>query len=266
MLVLFLLFTITAGTRTVFKCDFERDWCQLENLAGADFLIHENQGRTLTALTGPVFDHTTRSKDGYYIHSECTRLPKSGQTGGVQTAPLHCADGLGTVSFWLNSYGQDASTFNVYLRSAETQKRIERFGPLEHTVEQAWFYHQFDFDLATENFVAVFEFTCGGLKGDIALDDIHITCGNGKQNDQEHRTELANPNETRNQVGNQCQGELVESMSCSFDDSTLCGWRGENIYFGVGETFTFNTGPAEAHSPESYVYMEASEHDQGQGV
>ena len=32
----------------------------------------------------PNKDHTKRNKNGYYIYSECTRLPKSGQVGGVQ--------------------------------------------------------------------------------------------------------------------------------------------------------------------------------------
>ena len=94
-----------------------------------------------------------------------------------KTKPLHCANGEGTVSFWLNTYGQDESQFNVYLRSAETQRRVEKFGPLVTSSKQAWRYHQFSFDLDTENFVAIFEFTCGGLKGDIALDDIRVTCG-----------------------------------------------------------------------------------------
>ena len=84
-MILSLLILVTVHcTRTVFECDFEENWCSLENLPGADFLIDENQGRTLTALTGPVYDHTKRNKDGYYIYSECTRLPKTGQIGGVQ--------------------------------------------------------------------------------------------------------------------------------------------------------------------------------------
>ena len=42
-------------SKKVFECDFEENWCGLDNLPGGDFLIDENQGRTLTALTGPVF-------------------------------------------------------------------------------------------------------------------------------------------------------------------------------------------------------------------
>ena len=121
----------------------------------------------MTALTGPVFDHTKRNKDGYYIYSECTRLPKSGQVGGVQTKPLHCANGQGRISFWLNSFGQDPSEFSVILQSAETGANLERFGPFGPSALQQWDFYQYDFDLSTENFIAVFEFTCGGFKGDI---------------------------------------------------------------------------------------------------
>lgn len=33
------------------------------------------------------------------------------------------------------------------------------------------------------------------------------------------------------------------------------------VQFGRGETFTSNTGPNEAHSPDNYIYLESSNAD-----
>ncbi len=52
-----------------------------------------------------------------------------------------------------------------------------------------------------------------------------------------------------------CETELTSSMTCNFDSENLCGWKGENVHFGRGETFTSNTGPQEAHSPDNYIYL-----------
>ena len=84
-----------------------------------------------------------------------------------KTKPLHCANGQGRISFWLNSFGQDQSEFNVILMSAETGTILERFGPFGPSSVQLWDFYQYDFYLSTENFIAIFEFTCGGFKGDI---------------------------------------------------------------------------------------------------
>ena len=150
-----------------------------------------------------------------------------------KTKPLHCANGQGRVSYWLNSFGQDPSEFSVILQSAETGAKLERFGPFGPSSLQQWDFYQFDFDLTTENFITVFEFTCGGFKGDIgqgskrlilllanhkrtqkALDDIQISCG--LDSDSEHLHDFVGSVTSEESV---CTGELSESMTCNFDDS-----------------------------------------------
>ena len=66
---------------------------------------------------------------------------------------------------------------------------------------------------------------------------------------------------SQNDFPDKCESELSSSMTCNFDSENLCGWTGEHVSFGRGETFTSNTGPNEAHSPDNYVYLESSNSD-----
>ena len=50
----------------------------------------------------------------------------------------------------------------------------------------------------------------------------------------------------QNSFPDKCETELSNSMTCYFDSENLCGWKGENVQFGRGETFTSNTGPSQA--------------------
>lgn len=54
--------------------------------------------------------------------------------------------------------------------------------------------------------------------------------------------------------------ELVQDYFSSAANSHQ-PMRGSLVQFGRGETFTSNTGPNEAHSPDNYIYLESSNAD-----
>ena len=48
----FWIFIKIINCREIFKCDFETDWCGLEDYENSDFFIDENMGATTTSGTG----------------------------------------------------------------------------------------------------------------------------------------------------------------------------------------------------------------------
>ena len=144
---------------------------------------------------------------------------------------------------------------------------IKQKKPIYSSRSPDWKFFSFDFDYGRIDSVDIrfsFTFVCGGYYGDIALDDVIITgCHDVDISDSEHMSDVQKMADFANQndFPDKCETELSNSMTCNFDSENLCGWRGENVQFGRGETFTSNTGPNEAHSPDNYIYLESSNAD-----
>ena len=114
----------------------------------------------------------------------------------------------------------------------------------------------------------MFEFTCNGHLGDIALDDIAVNCvDENKAADEEHSARgslpARRPALTQESEDRPCSNEQTEALSCNFDDDLNCGWKPRGLTRWQGETFTPGTGPIAAQTGSHYLYLESSDSSQG---
>lgn len=82
-------------------CDFEEDMCNYANDVSGDFNWIRSKGRTDSANTGPSFDHTYQTDEGYYMYIETSYPRKSGKEAYSYKRKLcsfHCLFGILYVS------------------------------------------------------------------------------------------------------------------------------------------------------------------------
>ncbi|XP_047128245.1 MAM and LDL-receptor class A domain-containing protein 1 isoform X1 [Hydra vulgaris] len=152
------------------ECSFEAGMCTWSNtksnLDTFDWII--GSGGTPSFFTGPDVDHTTGSKEGFYMYIEASDT-KSGDRAWLLSEDFtptlsRCID------FWVHMLGSDIGTLNVHIRGQNgTMTRIWTLSGSQGT---KWINGQAPI-VSTVDYQIVFEaITTAGFSGDIAIDDI----------------------------------------------------------------------------------------------
>ncbi|XP_057298293.1 MAM and LDL-receptor class A domain-containing protein 2-like isoform X2 [Hydractinia symbiolongicarpus] len=232
----------TAGN-TGHDCNFDVNFCPtwITNATGKHFEWRRHQGKTSSIGTGPRFDHTTKSDQGYYVYIESSYPAQENDTAWLVGQNILNPQGF-CLSFWYHMYGPHAGTLNVYARLGNLKWR--RIG----TQGDKWKHGQFNvYTKDGAQVTIIFEGIRGkGYAGDIALDDITVKRGS-------------------------CPAErecTFENTQWSDGTGLLCGWTQDkqkddfDWTIGSGQTPSTRTGPTTDHTLKTnlghYVYIETS--------
>eukprot|EP00057_Strongylocentrotus_purpuratus_P018295 XP_011672769.1 PREDICTED: MAM and LDL-receptor class A domain-containing protein 1-like [Strongylocentrotus purpuratus] len=203
------------------NCDFEDGMCGYEQATGHDFDWLRNQGKTPSDNTGPDYDHTTMTSEGWYMYMEAS----SPNMAGMETRLLSPVIDLTTrlcLHFWYHMFGREVGTLNVLTRreSAGPSDIGSVLWTRSGQVGDQWMSGTLVVG-EPDSFRLVFQGIVYGHEGDIAIDDISMYSGD-------------------------CQ----RTLSCEFEDPQICGYVQDTIgddfdwTFWSGDTPTSNTGPS----------------------
>ncbi|XP_041467526.1 MAM and LDL-receptor class A domain-containing protein 1-like [Lytechinus variegatus] len=206
---------------SVANCDFEDDMCGYEQADDDDFDWTRNQGRTPSDNTGPTYDHTTMTSEGWYMYMESSSPYLQGMETRLMSQIIDLTTRL-CLHFWYHMFGRDVGTLNV-LTLRESAKPPD-IGSVVWTrsgqVGDQWMAGTLVVG-EPESFRLVFQGVVSGYEGDIAIDDISMYSGD-------------------------CQ----RTLSCEFEDPQICGYVQDSITddfdwtFWSGDTPTSYTGPS----------------------
>ncbi|XP_068186952.1 enteropeptidase isoform X2 [Antennarius striatus] len=164
-------------------CTFEQGMCfwRQHQEADDDGDWIRTSGATFPPLSGPSVDHTIGNSSGFYIVTPPTP-PSPGQwlkSFRINSLPLAPPIKPMCLSFWYHMFGEDIHRLNVLLvppppsTSGTVFQKDGNYG-------DNWNYGQVTLNLTTETTVMFEALKKGGMRNDIALDDIALTsdpCG-----------------------------------------------------------------------------------------
>lgn len=97
-------------------CDFEQDTCTWTNTQlGDNFDWIRSKGSTGTSFTGPSFDHTKGTRDGYYMYLETSAPRVTGDKARLLSQVYPGSNTDKCFMFYYHMYGSDIGNLNVYL-------------------------------------------------------------------------------------------------------------------------------------------------------
>nr|XP_054757474.1 MAM and LDL-receptor class A domain-containing protein 1-like [Lytechinus pictus] len=97
---------------SVANCDFEDDMCGYEQADDDDFDWTRNQWRTPSDNTGPTYDHTTMTSEGWYMYMESSS-PNLQDMETRLISPLIDLTTRLCLHFWYHMFGREVGTLNV---------------------------------------------------------------------------------------------------------------------------------------------------------
>ncbi|XP_036360425.1 MAM and LDL-receptor class A domain-containing protein 1-like isoform X2 [Octopus sinensis] len=229
----------TTPTPTQYDCTFEKDMCSWTNDVKADFKWARAQGPSGHYKSGPTTDHTSGTKDGWYILSKRSWRSKSYSKARI-VGPSIPPSQTRCLNFWYHMYGAYVNQLQVNVTQGTTTKKLwVKTGDQGNLWRQA-FIHM-DKSAYKTNYKITFE-AVGGInyRDFIALDDIRFTVGACHEN---------NP------------------TFCDFESEDKCNYtHNKNADFEWtwhhGRTQSSGTGPTADHTMGTpsghYFYIETS--------
>ncbi|XP_041808728.1 enteropeptidase [Chelmon rostratus] len=174
--------TTTAPTTDEQKltCTFDQGMCfwrQVQDYDTADWL--RISGSTSPLLSGPSADHTLGNSSGFYIVTPMSpgQRPKS---FSIHSLPLTPPTEPMCLSFWYHMFGEDVHRLSVLLHQPTPSSAATVVFQKDGNYGDSWNYGQVTLNLTTETTVVFEALKKGGVRNDIALDDITLTskaCG-----------------------------------------------------------------------------------------
>ncbi|XP_029704118.1 enteropeptidase [Takifugu rubripes] len=154
-------------------CTFEQGMCFWRQQPGEDDSDWIRiRGATFPPLSGPSVDHTLGNSSGFYIVTPLS--PGQWQKSFRMHSPrLAAAAAPMCLSFWYHMFGEDVHRLHVLLLQNATTLVFQKEG----NYGDRWNYGQVTLNLTTETTVVFEALKKGGMKNDIALDDITLTSG-----------------------------------------------------------------------------------------
>ncbi|XP_077580663.1 MAM and LDL-receptor class A domain-containing protein 2 [Stigmatopora nigra] len=164
------------------SCDFELNMCRWSNVGGGmdqhDWL--RGRGVAPNVDTGPGFDHTMSTPQGYYIYVD-SAVGHSGDAAFLISDVFQPTTRGRCLTFWYHMFGPDVGTLRVYVNDRKGQDSGNEKG-VQKWVE---FGDKGDKWLSASVFVDhddafwfVFVYQRGIIsRGDVALDDISVIGG-----------------------------------------------------------------------------------------
>ncbi|KAH9500040.1 hypothetical protein Btru_076223 [Bulinus truncatus] len=181
-------------------CDFEVDLCGWSDDLTDQFDWSRNKGETPTANTGPMFDHTTNSSEGYYLFIESSAPQKNGSYARF-LSPFYKTESLRNkcLEFYYHMLGDESvGILEVFLRPKKipTEALNSDYQIFYKKGNQGdnWIKANVIIPEITETSQIVFQATTRGWLSDIGLDDISITSceqGNAIDNNVSDKSPVA---------------------------------------------------------------------------
>ncbi|XP_049447903.1 enteropeptidase [Epinephelus fuscoguttatus] len=156
-------------------CTFEGGLCFWQQQQDDDGDWIRTSGATFPPLSGPSVDHTLGNQSGFYIVTPLSpgQWLKSFR---IHSLPLTPPAQPMCLSFWYHMFGDDVHRLRVLLSDPNVTVVFQRDGNYGNN----WNYGQVTLNLTMETTVVFEALKKGGLRNDIALDDITLTsepCG-----------------------------------------------------------------------------------------
>ncbi|KAF1378036.1 hypothetical protein PFLUV_G00185420 [Perca fluviatilis] len=157
-------------------CTFEQGMCFWRQQYDDDGDWIRTRGATFPPLSGPSGDHTLNDSSGFYIVTPLSpgQWLKSFRIYSLPLTPA--TPPAACLSFWYHMFGEDVYRLRVLLSQPAVTVLFQRDG----NYGDRWNYGQVTLNLTTESTVVFEALKKGGMRNDIALDDITLTsdpCG-----------------------------------------------------------------------------------------
>ena len=218
-------------------CDFQSGFCSWTQSKTDDFDWIRKKNGTVSAGTGPPFDHTFGSDTGYYIYIE-TSAPRRPNDRAVLVGPTLDGSSTRCFSFWYHMYGQ--SIGRLIIHQVENGSSLPRTLWLKSGDQgNMWRHGYVTVTPHSKPYTIQIEAMRGNsFTGDIAVDDVQLN-----------------------------DGRCPRPGFCSFERDT-CEWtnalQGDDFDWlrDYGGTPSTTTGPKVDHtlgnSQGYYMYIETS--------
>nr|XP_043898970.1 enteropeptidase [Solea senegalensis]XP_043898971.1 enteropeptidase [Solea senegalensis] len=159
-------------------CTFEHGFCFWSQHHHDDGDWIRTRGATFPPLTGPNVDHTLGNSSGFYIVTSLSpgQWLKSFR---IQSLPLTPPTQLMCLSFWYHMFGEDVHRLRVLLVPLSPSLPVVLFQK-DGNYGDNWNHGQVTLNVTTRATVEFEALKKGGMRNDIALDDIALTslpCG-----------------------------------------------------------------------------------------
>lgn len=156
------------------RCDFEYGLCGWQQMTTDQFDWRRHRGPTSSSGTGPKADHSSGTKDGYYLYIESSRPRVLNDTARIRYY-MPGTTGQCAMRFWYHMYGANIGSLNVYVTTLDAGTRL--VNNITSAQGNQWFRHEVSLH-GTTAFWVIIEGKIGvGYNGDIAIDDITFTPG-----------------------------------------------------------------------------------------
>nr|XP_022334538.1 MAM and LDL-receptor class A domain-containing protein 1-like [Crassostrea virginica] len=218
------------------QCNFSTDFCNWNQAIDDDFDWTRLNGTTKSVGTGPRFDHTTGTGQGYYAYIETSAPRHRGDVAILDSANLPPTPPAGhCLTFWYYMFGNNIGSLNVYM---VTNTNRTLFWSRNGTQGDAWKMAQRQIFSNTDFRISVYGVVGNGYQGDIAIDDFNIT-----------------------------NGACPPQPGCDFEEGNFCDWTNslmDDFDWTIGQngTASVGTGPPYDHtfgsSTGHFAYIESS--------
>ena len=101
-------------------CDFESpNICNYQHDVNANFKWERFKGKTSSLQTGPEFDHTYQTAEGYYMYIKSRSPQRQNDTARLITEKVKTIPGGICLNFWYLAYGKTVGQLNVYTKKGD---------------------------------------------------------------------------------------------------------------------------------------------------
>ncbi|CAF4086941.1 unnamed protein product, partial [Rotaria sordida] len=156
-------------------CDFEsQDICGYVHDLSDNFNWGRHRGETNTLGTGPSYDHTTYTTEGYYMYIETSAPRQPGDIARLISPVFPASKQYNCLQFYYHQYGIDIGAFNVYKRDVGGSLNPLKIFSSQGNRFDEWHVMEINL-LASKPYTIIFEGVVGkNFEGDIAIDDVLI--------------------------------------------------------------------------------------------
>ncbi|CAF4203919.1 unnamed protein product, partial [Rotaria sordida] len=156
-------------------CDFEsQDICGYVHDLSDNFNWTRHRGETNSFGTGPSYDHTTYTTEGYYMYIETSAPRQPGDIARLISPVFPASKQYNCLQFYYHQYGIDIGAFNVYKRDVGGSLNPLKIFSSQGNRFDEWHVMEINL-LASKPYTIIFEGVVGkSFEGDIAIDDVLI--------------------------------------------------------------------------------------------
>ncbi|EDV28717.1 uncharacterized protein TRIADDRAFT_51908 [Trichoplax adhaerens] len=160
-------------------CTFDEGmcgWVQLSNVDFFDWTRHS--GSTPSSYTGPRYDHTSNSTEGFYIYTETSRPRVLGEYADLMSPPMLAATSSSTVEvkFYYHAYGSSLGKLQLYAMYPSVSQAFYSITNVSLYSVNQWRPFSTTFQPLYNPYRIIIRGTVGqSYTGDNAIDDIFIS-------------------------------------------------------------------------------------------